>query len=70
MKCKWCDATVKDDSDETLGAAHWGWTLAPDPGLGRDSGGVIPGYFYACPDHSDSDMKDAFAFTRNRVKKR
>lgn len=60
MRCKICDAEVPDDSDETLAKHGWGWVMAPDPGLGEDRGGPIPGYFYACPEHSDPDKRDAF----------
>lgn len=65
MKCKYCDAEVADDKEKTLAAAHWGWTLAPDPGLGADAFGTIPGYWYACPDCSDKEHKDAFAYARS-----
>lgn len=64
MKCKFCDATVKDDKAKTLAEAHWGWVLAPDPGLGSDYAGVIPGYWYACSACSDEDQRDAFSFAR------
>lgn len=66
MKCKFCDATVKDDKDKTLAAAQWGWVLAPDPGLGYDHAGPIPGWWYACPDCSDEDHRDAFALARKQ----
>lgn len=66
MKCKRCSAEVADDKDETLAVAHWGWTLAPDPGLGQDGHGDIPGWFYACLECSDDDQKDAFAFARRQ----
>jgi hypothetical protein len=67
VKCKRCAATVADDRDETLALARWGWTMAPDPGLGEDSSGIVPGWFYACPECSDDDSKDAFAFVRELV---
>lgn len=67
MKCKRCAAEVKDDKEETLSAARWGWTLAPDPGLGQDAYGTIPGFWYACPDCSDDDQKDAFSYARPRA---
>jgi hypothetical protein len=55
VECKGgCGATVPDAADETLAAAHWGWKLAPDPGLGSDAHGVLPGWFYACPNCSDA----------------
>lgn len=68
MKCKFCDATVADDKAETLAAARWGWALAPDPGLGYDAHGPIPGYWYACPECSDEDSRDAFSFARRTVR--
>lgn len=64
MRCKGCYAEVADDRSETLAAARWGWMMAPDPGLGYDAYGPLPGWFYACPDCSDSDMKDAWASHR------
>lgn len=62
MKCKWCDATVENDHEVTLAKARWGWTLAPDFGLGSDAFGPIPGYWYACPDCADEGQKDAFSW--------
>lgn len=57
VKCKWCDATVADSSDAALAATRWGWTLAPD------FGGL--GFWYACPECSDDNMKDAFVSARH-----
>ena len=65
MKCKRCDAEVADAEEATLAAAGWGWTLAQD--FGFDANGLIPGYWYACPDCSDDDMKDAFSFVRREL---
>ncbi len=62
MKCKLCDAEVPDADDKTLAKHRWGWTLAPDSGLVENCWG----WWYACPEHSDEDMKDAFAFARAR----
>lgn len=68
MKCKCCDAEVADDKDETLAAARWGWVMAPDPGLGIDhTGEPIPGWWYACPDCSDPDRRDAWADVRRMM---
>ena len=69
MKCKRCDAEVKDDKALTLARAGWGWTMAPDPGLGEDAHGVIPGWWYACPDCSDEDQKNAFAHELTKSRK-
>lgn len=69
MKCKRCDAEVADERYETLAAARWGWTPAPDPGLGDDGYGPIPGWWYACPDCSDEDMKDAWAWVREETER-
>ncbi len=66
LQCKCCDATVADEQEDTLADARWGWTMAPDPGLGEDRHGPIPGWFYACPDHSDDDMKDAWSYVRKQ----
>lgn len=66
VKCKHCSAEVADEKDETFAAARWGWTMAPDPGLGRDAYGDLPGWWYACPDCSDDDQKDAFRFARKQ----
>jgi hypothetical protein len=70
MKCKRCEAEVANDKVITLARAHWGWTLAPDSGLGDDGYGPIPGYWYACPDCSDEDHKDAFSFALRKAKDR
>lgn len=70
MKCKWCDAEVADDKEETLAAAKWGWTMAPDVGLGEDAYGVVPGWWYACPACSDPGMQDAFFYVRRKAARR
>lgn len=46
-----CKAEIPNDKMKTMKTAGWGWILQPDPGLGEDSDGYIPGYFYACADH-------------------
>lgn len=64
MQCKKCDAKVEvpEGGNSDLGAfsaalheAHWGWVMAPDPGLGNDAYGVVPGWFYACPNCKAED---------------
>jgi hypothetical protein len=64
MKCKRCNAEIADDREKTLAAARWGWAMAPDPGLGQDAYGDIPGWWYACADCSDDGYQDAFAYAR------
>ncbi len=66
LQCRLCETTLPDSEDTTLAEERWGWVMLPDPGLGHDHcGEPIPGYFYACPDHSDAENADAFAWARN-----
>jgi len=41
--------------------------MAPDPGLGEDSRGPIPGYFFACPECSEADHRDCWDYVRNQA---
>jgi hypothetical protein len=68
MKCHGCDAEVPDSKDETLAAARWGWMWGNDPAMVDGAGNFIPSAYYACPDCSEVDMRDAWARVRAQTK--